>query len=161
MGERDEIARAIHEDYVRRRHAEGRHSDDDPSLAPWADLPETLRESNRHQADDIDRKLIAVSCEVVRDENGTHPTIEFTDPEVEKLAKLEHERWVEERLASGWSVAPTKDVEAKQTPYLVPWEDLSEGVRDLDRDTVRQIPQFLATLGFAVVRRNSSPSSET
>jgi hypothetical protein len=157
--EREVIARAIHEDYVRRRRTEGDSSEDKASLAPWESLPETLRESNRHQADDIYRKLSAISCEAAREGSADDPVSEFNRQEVEKLARLEHDRWVRERRASGWKFGPSKDVIAQFSPYLVPWEDLSEAVRDLDRDTVRRIPHFLATLGFVVVRLTQSSST--
>jgi hypothetical protein len=116
-------------------------------------LPETLRQSNRRQAADIDAKLAAVSCVALAEDAGGGPLFEFSRSEVEHLAKLEHQRWMEERLTSGWSFGPTKDVGAKRSPFLVPWDDLTEEIRDLDRDTVRAMPRFLATVGFVVVRR--------
>jgi hypothetical protein len=68
------------------------------------------------------------------------------------LARREHERWWRERESDGWTFAPQKDISAKRSPYLVPWEDLSEEIRDKDRDIVRGIPAFLARAGFRVVR---------
>jgi hypothetical protein len=153
-GELETLARAIHDAYRRRSVAKGSASGDDPSLAQWEDLPETLRESNRHQAADIDRKLAAVSCHARRSDGDEGPPgFRFSPGEVELLAQMEHDRWAEERRSAGWVYGPTKDVETKRSPYLVPWEDLSEEVRDLDRDTVRGIPRFLARLGFVVARR--------
>lgn len=146
------VARAIHTDYVRRTRSEGTGSGDDPSLLPWEELPETLRASNRDQAADIENKLAAVSCEIATEDDGRVPVHEFSDAEIEQLAKLEHERWEAERLADGWTLGPIKDTVAKETPHLVPWEDLSEDIRDLDRDTVRRIPQFLGEVGLVVVR---------
>jgi hypothetical protein len=147
------LARAIHQDYLRRQDAEGGDTSADPSRAPWETLPESLRQSNRSQAADIERKLTAISCEAVGADGIREPVREFSPKEVEVLAHLEHERWMHERLASGWVFGPVKDVDTKRSPYLVPWDELSEEVRDLDRDTVRQIPQFLAGLGLVVVRR--------
>jgi RyR domain len=150
------LARSIHDDYVRRGYAKGQTSADDASLVPWEGLPETLRESNRSQAADIDRKLAAISCEVIPEVGGGTPVVAFTDEEVDLLGRLEHDRWMEERLASGWTLGPSKDVDEKHSPYLVAWDVLSEDIRDLDRDTVRQIPRFLAALGYTVVRRRRS-----
>jgi len=154
--EREVMARAIHDDYVRRQRAEGHRSEDDPSLAAWESLPETLRDSNRHQSDDIEHKMAVLSYQIVEAAPGVAAVGAFGEGEVEHLAELEHERWTEERRAAGWTLGPVKDVHAKRSPYLVPWAELSEEVRDLDRDTVRRIPQFLATLGFAVVRRGTA-----
>jgi RyR domain len=156
--ELEKLARTIHEDYVRRKEAEGHSPVDEPSLVPWETLSEPFRESNRNQAADIDRKLDAISCRaVINDaEYDNLPALHFSRDEVEKLAKLEHARWEKERRSAGWTFGPVKDAEGKRSPYLVPWDDLSEDIRDLDRDTVRKIPQFLATLGYVVVRRDKT-----
>jgi len=69
------------------------------------------------------------------------------------LARMEHLRWVEDRLRQGWYLGPRRDVAGKRSPYLVPWDELSEEVRDLDRDSVRAIPRLVAELGLSIVRR--------
>jgi hypothetical protein len=145
------LAKAIHRDYVRRREEDGVEPND-ASLAPWEDLPETLKESNRSQAADIHRKLAAAGYQVVRAPQGDVPETNFEDEEIELLAELEHERWVDERLASGWRLDATRDVHTKRSPYLIPWAELTEDIRDLDRDSVRRIQVFLAQAGFAVLR---------
>jgi hypothetical protein len=115
-------------------------------------LPEELRNSNRAQAIDIERKLTAIGCELRRRASGDAEVFMLTDAEVELLAKLEHERWWEERLRAGWRLGPAKDVERKLSPYLVGWDSLTEEVRNLDRDTVRGLPGFLARASFAIRR---------
>ena len=147
------LAQTIHEDFLRREGHRLETSDTDPSLLPWDSLPETLRDSNRDQASDIERKLDAVGCEAIRATSSDAP-LEFTREEVEVLARMEHDRWVAERTRDGWTLGPERDVSHKTSPYLVPWPELSEHARDLDRETVRGIPTFLSGLGFAVVRRN-------
>jgi hypothetical protein len=151
----ENLARTIHKDYVRRKEVEGHTLTDEPSRLPWEALPEDLRESNRNQAADIGHKLAAISCEALMN-NGEYddlPELRFSREEVEQLAKLEHARWEQERRSAGWTFGPTKDVDGKRSPYLVPWDDLPEDIRDLDRDTVSKIPEFLAQIGFVVVRR--------
>jgi hypothetical protein len=68
---------------------------------------------------------------------------------------MEHLRWVEDRLRQGWRLGPRRDVAGKRSPYLVPWDELSEEVRDLDRDSVRAIPRLVAELGLSIFRRPS------
>ncbi len=69
------------------------------------------------------------------------------------MAKMEHARWIAERLLAGWTYAPGKrDFVNRTSPYIVPWEDLPEDVRDFDRQAVRKIPQLLAELGEKVYR---------
>ena len=71
------------------------------------------------------------------------------------LRGMEHVRWVEDRLRQGWRLGPCRDVAGKRSPYLVSWDELSEEVRDLDRDSVRAIPALVADSGLSIVRRPS------
>ncbi len=149
----DLLARAIHGDYLDRRASDAETGEDEPSLRRWEELPETLRRSNLDQALDIANKLGAVGCTAVRRSGDPEPLLEFAPEEVERLARLEHDRWMADRLRDGWRPGPARDAEEKRSPYLVDWDALEEAVRDLDRDTVRAIPRFLASVGFDVVRR--------
>ena len=76
----------------------------------------------------------------------------FIPGEIEELAKAEHARWMAERTADGWTYGTNKDAVAKTSPYLVPWEKLTEEIRELDRDTVRRIPRMLGHLNLVAVR---------
>jgi hypothetical protein len=121
-------------------------------MVTWDDLPETLRESNRCQADDIEAKMEAVGMRIVPlDERSSQPA-KLTDDEIETLAEREHLRWMRERELQGWTYGPEKDVATKTSPDLVPWEDLDEEARDKDRQAVRDIPEFLARAGFMTIR---------
>lgn len=40
--------------------------------------------------------------------------------------KVQHERWMAERIAAGWTHGAVKDAEAKTNPLLLPWEQLPE-----------------------------------
>jgi RyR domain len=125
----------------------------DPSLAPWESLPDALRKSNLDQANDIERKLAAIGCGVVLLHEDNHVVFEFADSEVELLAELEHDRWLQERRGAGWTLAPVKDVRLRRSPFMVPWDQLTEPAREIDREVVRALPKLLADAGFAI-RRN-------
>ena len=159
-GRHEILARAIHDDYVRRQKLAGATPVTNPSMVAWDDLPEDLKESNRYQADHIEVKLAAIGCglqslsdwKAVSFERLPEDVKEVFD--IERLARMEHERWCEERLRQGWSYAPgEKDLKKKTSPHLVPWEKLSEEIREYDRDTVRGLPSFLAQAGFQIYRR--------
>jgi RyR domain len=143
------LARGIHDSYRERRLRT--LGVDDPSVADWDSLPETLRASNRDQAAHFVEKLNVIHCGVIRSEGGS-ADFTFTPAEIETLAKLEHQRWMAERRRQGWTPGPTRDPKTRTTPYLVDWNELSEPVRDLDRDAVREIPTQLAQAGYAVIR---------
>jgi voltage-gated potassium channel Kch len=153
QGTNEVIAQAIHEEYLRTETTRGSTSATNPSMVPWRDLPESLRESSRDLAANTGAKLRAIGCDIVSlAAFDSSPFVEFTREEIERLAELEHERWSRERIAAGWTPAPAKDTDRKQTPYLVPYADLPEDIREHDRNMVRGIPTFLAKAGYAIVR---------
>ena len=147
------LARAIHEEYVRKQEEEGQTPESNPAMVPWDELPETLKESNRAQASHIGVKLKAVGCGIVPWADWDAESFEFTLDEVELLSEMEHERWVEERRRSGCTYAAgTGNPEKKTSPYMVPWDELKEEVKKWDRVMVRGLPAFLAKADFQIVR---------
>jgi hypothetical protein len=152
-GTHEILSRAIHEDYVRRQSELGETPENNPSLVPWDELPAYLKESNRHQADHIAAKLKAIGYGIAPLTDWDAERLKFTAQEVEQMAQMEHQRFVEERLRVGWTYASApKSVERKTSPDLVPWDELSEPAKEKDRGTVRGLPSFLAGAGFQVCR---------
>jgi hypothetical protein len=154
-GQNEILARAIHANYVSNRRRAGESVETNPSMVDWERLPESLKESNRAQATDICRKLEAIGCDIVPMTDWDAEPVAFTTDEVETLAPGEHERWRKERQAAGWKWAAARDEERKESPYLVDYEDLPEDVKEIDRASVRGIPEFLAEIGFAGFRVRS------
>jgi len=153
-GTHELIARAIHEDYVRQQKRAGETMQTNPSMVDWDDLPEDLKESNRHQAAHIEVKLKAIGCDIQPLTDWEAVSFYFLMEEVEKLAEMEHERWCEERRRQGWTYASgKKNIKKKTSPHLVPWEKLSEEIKEYDRNMVRGLPSFLAQAGFQIYRR--------
>jgi hypothetical protein len=151
------IARAMHEEYCRKQAAEGETPATNPSMVAWEHLPESLRESNRRQADHISVKLRAIGCALAPLDQWSAPTFELGAGEIEHLARLEHDRWMAERLLDGWTYAPgPKDLRRKRTPWQIPWEELPEDQRDYDRNTVRNLPRVLAQAGLRIVRDDAA-----
>jgi len=147
------IAQAIHAEYVRNQKAKGETTETNSSLVSWEELPEHVKKSNRAQALHIAEKLKAIGCGITELEDRELGEFEFTHEEIEQLARMEHERWAEERLANGWTVGP-KDIDKKTTPWLlVSYEELPDEEQEKDRQTVRGIPEFLAKVGLAVRRQ--------
>lgn len=148
--QRELIAQAIHANYVREERSRGVRGDNDPALASWEDLPESLRQANRDQAADIGHKLAAIGRRVINTSSRVQPSPDFTVDEVETMARLEHERWVADRVADGWRIGPLRDLEAKTHPSLVPWDELDNDDRARDREAVAAIPTLLARAGYAI-----------
>jgi hypothetical protein len=148
-GAREVLGKAIHEQY--RKDQKDIKPKDDPSMLEWEALSEDLRESSRQQADGIPEKLRLVGCGFTPVVGRDPVKIEFRPEEIELLAEKEHDRWNQERLLAGWSLGP-RDPDKKISPYLVAWEELTEDVKDYDRNTVRRMPDFMAGAGFEIYR---------
>jgi hypothetical protein len=64
---------------------------------------------------------------------------------------MEHERWMNLKLAKGWKYASETDKEKKLHSDIVPWEELSDFAKKKDFEFVLAIPQILAKAGYTVV----------
>jgi hypothetical protein len=162
MGANEVLARLRHEHYLRRETANGDGPVHNPSLVPWAELPPALKESNRAFADGVGRKLLASHCVLLPAPMAAYedaPSL-FDEDEVERLARLEHERWKHDLEQRGWrwSRGP-KDPHRKRHPLLVPWEELDERDRERDRDAIRNLPAILVRAGFVIQRTDGVQTS--
>jgi voltage-gated potassium channel Kch len=146
------LAQALHERYVRQQMAAGITVREKPNLVEWEHLAERAREDTRAQARHVGAKLAAVGCDVRLLEDWDAPLVEFDADEVERLAQMEHERWVAARRAEGYRPGPRQEA-TRHHPDLVPWAELSEQAREIDREFVRDLPVLLARAGFQVYRR--------
>jgi hypothetical protein len=162
-GSTEELARAIHEAFVaEQRAAQSRGPINTPesSLVPWSELSSELRQQNREQAKDIVQKLNAVGARVVPMLTVRPQPVEFSADDVELMAHMEHDRWTAQKTIDGWKYGPRSE-EKKTHPSLIHYDKLDESEKDKDRDTVRQIPNILATVGIDVVRSGDAHESQT
>jgi len=164
----EHLARAIHDDYgaIRESGADGAVAGvqapagagvQAPAgaalLGPWDELPEEFKESNRAQARQIGEKLAAIGCLMVPVFDRTLE-FAFDDSELLLLARLEHERWMQERTAQGFELGLARH--GRVRPDLVPWERLSDEARAMNIQAVRRIPGMLARVGFQVLRNSDA-----
>ena len=134
----------------------------DPAMQEFDQLPEYLRDSNLRQADHIFAKLREIGCTAVPITEAP-PFDGFDQREVERLAEMEHGRWMSEKLTQGYARGEKKDDVALTHPHLLSWARLPEPIRELDRAAVREIPDQLASVGFTIVRgaRSTEAASPT
>ena len=118
----------------------------------YEDLDESFKESNRAHARHVSTKLTAVGCGLRPLNDWTTELTRFSPEEVEQLARLEHERWLEERAAAGWRYGPERDDDRRLNPYMVDYDELPDAVREYDRVFVRSLPSTLAAAGYQVYR---------
>lgn len=145
------MARASFESYKAHRRRDGLPVE----YERYEDQPETLRRSGIAQARGLWDKAALLGCAVVPagEAAGEQRVERLSDGEVELLARVEHDRWVAERLADGWVPGPVRDPKAKTTPYLVDYDELTEEIKEYDRQPMRELVDRLAAAGFALVRR--------
>lgn len=141
-------ARAIHERYRVDAIRRGDTVVTNASVVPWHELPSHLQESNYAQAEHMGAKLSEIGASLV----SRPPAVPFmfTEDELGRLARLEHRRWMDERLAAGFVHGPRR--EGRQHPNLVDWPELSPETRQKDVDAVRQLPDVLADGGLYIAR---------
>ena len=93
-----------------------------------------------------------ISCEIVS-KDDPRPSATFSEEEIEKLSELEHRRWNAERSLAGWTLGKQKNDKTRKTPYLTDWNKIPEGIKNYDRDAVKNIPNVLGLVGLKVVRK--------
>ncbi len=132
--DREKRARALHEKYLEKRAAEaGEGGARDVSSQPWDVLPETYKIASRRAADH------APMVTFWRDQLTESGARSLDADTLETLARLEHNAWSIERELDGWQYAPERDNDRKFHPNLVPYERLTEDIKDYDRAQVRNL----------------------
>ncbi len=143
------LARARHQIYCALEVQRGSDPATNASITPWAELPESLRESNRDFARAIARVLEGIPLRLVPLRGLPKQQPPLSEDQMEQLARGEHERWASDLERKGWRWGPPpKDPEKRTHPLLVDWEQLSEREREKDRDSIRAIPTMLALVGL-------------
>jgi len=154
LGNLEKLAIAIHELFNQKQLE--RNPDKPLEYPNFSNLPDSMKYSNLRQARDISDKLDLMSWEM-RPQGSRGVIIkEIPDAVIEKLAVYEHDKWMRERLASGWTYDAVKNVQEKTSPYLVPFNELSEPIKDQDRDVIHSIPVLLGRIGMAIYKKDSS-----
>ena len=155
----EKLAEAAHEifyeDLILKEHKYGHFTKENKkennTLKPYAKLSEKEKDSNRNNVRDIPNKLASVGYEMVKNQDNETPII-FTSYEIAKLAKMEHERWMQEKLNNGWQYAKKTNRAAKLHKSLVLWGKLSEDEKEKDRSLVKGIPKILSKAGYSIIK---------
>lgn len=165
----EELAMATHEAF---RRGLRQRQQTNGVLDDWAHLSDDVREQNRAFARDVLSKVQLAGYKVVPADESI-PDVVFEDEIVEKLAEMEHIRWMRPKIRNGWRYGPDRDDTKKLHPGLLPWdkvpeeelervfsllelaaigrEPLSDEMRNRDSNLVREIPQILREAGYALV----------
>ena len=153
----NQLARAIHRAYLDACRLRRETPEVNPSMRPWRELPDLLKEANTAQARHIGTKLDAISCVLVP-ESSLLPEVTFTVSEVERLAELEHQRWMQNRAEHGIGYGSDRD--DKHHPDMVEWGRLNGPTKEKDRDVIWNMPDILRQAGFQILRLDSVTSMQ-
>ena len=72
------------------------------------------------------------------------------DALAESIARNVHEVWAQNRIAEGWTYGPVRNDTLRQTPCLVPYEDLPEEEKAYDRNTAFGTLKYIVAAGFRI-----------
>ena len=147
----EKLAKAIHENYVKEQTTAGQTQL--PNAVAWEELPEEFKESNCNAARSFEEKLNSVSYAIASGDSP-HPAVtSFDDATLLKLSKAEHDRWMNEKLANGWTYALVRDNTKKHHPMLIPFDQLPVEEQRKDTAIIQNIIPLLASVGLKVVKR--------
>jgi RyR domain len=141
----DEMAAALHAHYLGAAKSLGASA---AATEAWDGLPENLRNANRASVEHAPILLAAAGYRLVADQgiDSAMPS----DADIELMAKVEHFRWMADRIEQGWRFAPIGDDRLRLHPDLIPYETLSENGRKKDRNAVRTLLGVLKNQGLAL-----------
>jgi len=150
----ENLAIRIHEKFCDYLRGMGETQESKPFLVNWDLLGEEFREANRNQAFHMKLKLETFGFRIVP-LDSPEPAVNILKNEelIEKMARAEHRRWVDEILLNGWRYAQGEMDEKKKTrPDILPYDVTSEEIRNINRQMVCNIPQHIENMGKKIVR---------
>ena len=59
-----------------------------------------------------------------------------------------------EKLKNNWKYGEKNDIDAKESPYLLPYEELPEEIKRCDRAAAENIIPLLNSAGINIYKRN-------
>ena len=138
------------------------------SLVEYAQLREDEKQQNRDQVRQIPLKLATEGYYMIPARTGA-PPVEFAKDELERLAAMEHLRWMKAKIDAEWRYDPKTDKNKHLHECLLPWnksdpplpepyrsamgsDELPDKEKEKDRNAVRNIGQILHTAGFTIVK---------
>lgn len=135
----EELAKSIHLTYLYEYASAGEANS---SALAWDNLPESLKAANRSQALHLLVKLKVLIPKGSISESAVKSALSIDKLEI--LSKAEHDRWVVDKLISGWQYTDgNKNSELKLNPNLTSWNDLPDHEKEKDRSTIRNLPKMI------------------
>lgn len=77
-------------------------------------------------------------------------------PLLESLAKNTHDVWAQGRMADGWVYGETYSKAKKHHPCLIPYDQLPESEKEVDRRTTQNVMKALLLFGADISFPNAN-----
>ena len=147
-----------------------------PLLRPFAEIPESYKESNRSAVRSIAEKLKKIGF-IMLQARSNEPPFDFPGADLDELAQMEHDRYMRDAIAHGWWYGPDSNEKEKTNPTLLPWrkmteeeiqqryadiadkigrEALSEDEKQKDRLQIQGYPEILKRAGYTIMKLRRS-----
>ena len=157
---------------VKRDHIKKTH----PLLRPYSEITEYYQESNRNAVRSIPEKLKSVGFLMLQ-ARSNEPPFDFPGADLDRLAEMEHDRYMRDAVSKGWRYGPVFNEKEKTNPTLLPWrqiadaefqicypdiaimlgrEALSDDEKQKDLNQVKGYPDVLRRAGYTIVKINQS-----
>ncbi len=165
LAEQADVAeREFHRAYLKIADA---HND---AAKPWDELKEEYRVSNRRAVSHMYAKLFDAGFDLrtwmEKNDVWTQlPSLAAGEAlyrdglELERLAELEHERWIADRRMSGWRYGETRDNRSKRHPDMKPYAQLTNDIQDFDRVLIGKLDEVLRRQTGTMKRKSAGPKS--
>jgi hypothetical protein len=148
------VDRAIHEVYLSgQKQSNDSKIENQSSKMNWDNLDEEVKQLNRMLAENIPYYLLLINCSYrpkPGKSNREDQLMQFTEEEIEYIAQMAHERWVHKKLSKGYTYGEHKDDKKKIHNCIMPWEQLPEELKGVDRNTIKSLPRILDNAGFEI-----------
>jgi hypothetical protein len=131
----EKIGKAFHNDYLQSNDIS---ISDNPDQA-WELIPNWARVSNRSAASHLETKLRAINY--IQQAGNNLTTLE--KEKIAPLAKMEHKRWILEKITMGYQKSQTRNDHLLLHNKLNGWDALSDNDKGNNFDQVAAIPAIL------------------
>jgi len=133
-------------------------------LEEFEKLPKEIQDDNLAAAMRIPKVLaVAGLYAVPRDDSmkgkpgclDEHIEKIITD-NLDKMAKEEHDSWMETRLANGWRFGEQRKNDEKIHPNLIPYHKLDEEAKSKDKNSILSLKDVLARANYSISNKPST-----
>ena len=153
------LAADFHRHYEKKRAVAAGETLRDIKAPAFSTLTAWERQSNLSAAAHLNTKLAALDLKLVYRDDTSMPvdTVEITPDQREHVARMEHNRWLAERLLNGWTFGE-RDNARKRRLSIVDWDTLKGDELAKDRDQIDRLIDFCSKHpAIALTRADSGP----